>query len=86
MEKANNEISQLQKKRRMRNCHKKRRRQERALANRIVDEEVLAQKISGAVKEQKALAEKYYTKWKNISKEANELRRKIPVQSHKRKV
>ena len=85
MEKANNEISQLQKKR-MRNCHKKRRRQERALANRIVDEEVLAQKISGAVKEQKALAEKYYTKWKNISKEANKLRRKIPVQSHTRKV
>ncbi|CAB4009522.1 Hypothetical predicted protein [Paramuricea clavata] len=86
MEEANNEISQLQKQRRMRNCRKKRRRQERALANRMVNEEVLAQKISGAVKEQKALAEKYYTKWKSISKEANELRRKIPAQSHKRKV
>ena len=54
MEKANNEISQLQKRRRMRNCRKKRRRQERALANRMVNEEVLAQKISGALKEQKA--------------------------------
>jgi hypothetical protein len=86
MEKANNEISQLQKKRGMPNCRKKRRRQERVLANRLVGEEVLAQKISGAVKEQKTLPEKYYTKWKNISKEANKLRCKIPVQSHARKV
>jgi hypothetical protein len=52
----------------------------------MVGEEVLAQKISGAVKEQKTLPEKYYTKWKNISKEANKLRCKIPVQSHTRKV
>ena len=67
MEKANNEISQLQKKRRMRNCRKKRRRQERALANRMVNEEVLAQKISGAVKEQKANGKTFLKKQMNFN-------------------
>ena len=67
MEKANNEISQLQKKRRMRNCRKKWRRQERALANRMVNEEVLAQKISGAVKEQKANGKTFLKKQMNFN-------------------
>ena len=67
MEKANNEISQLQKKRGMRNCRKKRRRHERALANRMVNEEVLAQKISGAVKEQKANGKTFLKKQMNFN-------------------
>ena len=82
---GNKEISQLLKKRAMRNCRKKRRRQERAVAKRLAAEEVVAQRISDSVKEQKALAEKYYSKWKNISKEANDLRRKVQVH-HTRKV
>lgn len=86
MEKANKEIYQLQKKRAMRNCRKKRRRQERAVAKRLAAEEAVTQKISDGVKEQKALAEKYYSKWKNISKEAKDLRRKVQVQHHTRKV
>ena len=63
MAKANFEVTQLQKNRRMRNCRKKRKREQRAAA-----EEAMTQKISGAVKDQKVLAEKYYSKWKNISK------------------
>ena len=86
MGKANHEVTQLQKKRRMRNCRKKRQREQRAMANRAVAEGVIAQKISDGVKDQKVLAEKYYSKWKNISKKADELRRRIPVQSHIRKV
>ena len=86
MEKANNEISQLLKKRVMRNCRKKRRRQERAVTKRLAAEEAVMQRISDGVKEQKALAEKYYSKWKNISKEAKDLRRKVQVQQHTTKV
>ena len=56
------------------------------MAKRAVAEGVIAQKISDGVKDQRALAEKYYSKWKNISKKADELRRRIPVQSHIRKV
>ena len=81
MAKANFEVTQLQKNRRMRNCRKKRKREQRAAA-----EEAMTQKISGAVKDQKVLAEKYYSKWKNISKKADELRRRIPAQSHTRKI
>ncbi len=86
MEKANDEISQLLKKRVMRNCRKKRRRQERAVTKRLAAEEAVTQRISDGVKEQKALAEKYYSKWKSISKEAKDLRRKVQVQQHTTKV
>ena len=86
MAKANYKVTQLQKNRRMRNCHKKRKREQRAMAKRTAAKEAMTQKISGAVKDQKALAEKYYSKWKNISKKAVELRSRIPVQSHTRKV
>ncbi len=78
MEKANDEISQLLKKRVIRNCHKKRRRQERVVTKHLAAEE--------GIKEQKAMAEKYYSKWKNISKEAKDLRRKVQVQQHTTKV
>ncbi|XP_028403960.1 uncharacterized protein LOC114526557 [Dendronephthya gigantea] len=86
MGKASYEVSQLQKNRRMRNTCKKRKREQQAMAKRAVAEAAIAQKISDGVKDQKALAEKYYTKWKNISKKADELRRRIPVQSHIRKI
>ena len=69
----------------MRNCRKKRKREQRAMAKRAAAKEAMTQKISGAVKDQKALAEKY-SKWKNISKKADELRCRVPVQSHTRKV
>ena len=59
MAKANYEVTQLQKSRRMRNCHKK---EQRAMAKRVAAEEAMTQKISGAVKDQKALAEKYFKK------------------------
>ena len=84
MAKANYEVTQLQKNRRMRNCRKKHKREQRAMAKCEAAEEAMTQKISDAVKDQKALAGKYYSKWKNISKKANELRRRIPVQSHTR--
>ena len=86
MAKANYEVTQLQKNRRKRNCRKKRKREQRAMVKRAAAEEAMTQKISGAVKDQKVLAEKYYSKWKNISKKADELRRRVPVQSHTRKV
>ena len=86
MAKANYEVTQLQKNKRMRSCRKKRKREQQAMAKRTAAEETMTQKISDAVKDQKALAEKYCSKWKNISKKADELRRRIPVQSHMRKV
>jgi hypothetical protein len=36
--------------------------------------------------EHRALADKYYIKWENVCKEANDLRRKIPIKSHLRQV
>jgi hypothetical protein len=86
MGKANDEISQLLKKIVMRNYRKKCRRQERAVAKCLAAEEAVTQRISDDAKEQKALAEKYYSKWKNISKEAKDLRCKIQVQQHTTKV
>lgn len=56
MAKANYEVTQLQKNRRMRNCRKKRKREQRAMAKRAAAEEAMTQKISDAVKDQKALA------------------------------
>ena len=86
MGKPDSQISDLEKRRRMRNCRKKRKRQQRAINKCTASEAVLVQKISERVMEHKALADKYYTKWKNICREANDLRRKIPVQAHSRKV
>lgn len=86
MGKPDSEISDLEKKRRMRNSRKKRKRQQRAINKRNACEEAIAKKINDNVMEQKALAEKYYAKCRKICKEANDLRRKIPTQSHLRKV
>ena len=85
MDECNSKIS-LQKKRRMRNNRKRRKRQERAISKRLAVEDALAQKIKDSNAEQKSLAEKYYSKWKRISKEAIELRRKIPAKMCIRKV
>ena len=79
-------ISNLEKKRRMRNSRKKRKRQQRAAIKRAVSKAVLQQKINDGVNEQKKLAEEYRRKWRQLCREANELRRKIPIQSHSRKV
>ncbi len=86
MGKPDSQISDLEKRRRMCNCCKKRKRQQRAINKRTASEAVLAQKISESVMEHKALADKYYTKWKNICREANDLRCTILVQAHSRKV
>ncbi|CAB4035865.1 Hypothetical predicted protein [Paramuricea clavata] len=86
MGKPDSEISDLEKKRIMRNCRKKRRRQQRAINKRTASEAVLARKVNDGLMEQKALAEKYHDKWRKLCREAKDLRRKIPIQSHSRKV
>ena len=58
--------STLQKKRKMRNDRKKRKRHERALLKRSAEDDAYALKIKDGVEEQKVLAEKYYSKWKRI--------------------
>ncbi|CAB3981858.1 Hypothetical predicted protein [Paramuricea clavata] len=83
MGKPDSEISDLKKKRIMRNCRKKRRRQQRAINKRTASEAVLARKVNDGLMEQKALAEKYHDKWRKLCREAKDLRRKI--QSHSRK-
>lgn len=87
MGKPDSEKSDLEKKRIMRKCRKKPRRQQRDINKRTASEAVLAQKVNdGLLMEQKALAEKYYDKWRKLCREAKDLRRKIPIQSHSRKV
>jgi hypothetical protein len=86
MGKPDSQLSELEKKRKMRNCRKKRKRQQRAINKRSASEAVLTQKIHECVMEHRALADKYYIKWKNVCKEANDLRRKIPIKSHSRQV
>ena len=87
MRKPDSEISYLEEKRRMRNSRKRRKQQQRAINKRNACEEALAKKINDGVMKQKALAEKYYSKWRKLCKEANDLRSKIPsTQSLLRKV
>ena len=86
MGKPDSEISDLEKKRIMRNCHKKRRGQQQAINKCTASEAVLAWKVNDSLMEQKALAEKYYDKWRKLCREAKDLRHKIPIQSHSRKV